>query len=203
MNRNSASTSLRGVLLAGGKSSRFGTDKARAPSPDGRPLILGLIDLLKIFDPEPLLIADRFEKYRDLNLTNRTDIIAERGPLGGLHAALSAINASAALVLTCDMPALDEATLSALVANFNASDDAVVCVTPDGIQPFPGIYARRILPALETFLNAGRGSAREFIATLGRAHPFAAPLQTPFLNMNTRADHESFLTTAQVHKEAV
>lgn len=203
MSRNANSISLRGVLLAGGKSSRFGTDKARAPLPDGRPLILGLIDLLKTFDPEPLLIADRCEKYRDLKLASRTDIIAARGPLGGLHAALSTITTAAALVVTCDMPALDEATVSVLAENLNADDDAVVYVTSDGIQPFPGIYARRTLPALVAFLNAGRGSAREFIATLGRVRTLIAISQTPFLNMNTRADHESFLATAQIHKEAV
>jgi molybdopterin-guanine dinucleotide biosynthesis protein A len=70
-------------LLAGGRSSRFGSDKARAELA-GVPLILRLAHQVEPVASPLVVVADRRDKYLDLGLTTIADALPGLGPLGGL-----------------------------------------------------------------------------------------------------------------------
>ncbi len=78
-----------GIVLAGGKSQRMGTDKARLALPDGRPVILSVVEVLKSICGEVVVVTEVTGRYADLALPARrvTDIVPGCGPMGGLHAA--------------------------------------------------------------------------------------------------------------------
>jgi molybdopterin-guanine dinucleotide biosynthesis protein A len=112
-----------GIVLAGGASSRFGSDKVAAVF-DGRPLVhhaLGRV--ADVADRIVLVLApDADAPPLPSDLARRIDIAHDvalhRGPLAGLAAALDAIpdDASSALVVGADMPRLDPAVLALLTA---------------------------------------------------------------------------------------
>lgn len=80
-------------ILAGGKSSRFGSDKALAKW-HGQPLILHIRDALSSITRSLTVVADRADRYADLGLSGIADAEPHLGPLGGLAAALAAIDSA-------------------------------------------------------------------------------------------------------------
>ena len=89
---------LSGLVLAGGQSRRMGQDKA-VMSYHGHPLMKHAATLLKHAGCQQVLISRNQPGY--LN-----DILPDNGPLGGVHAALSTLNAGdELLVVPVDMPA--------------------------------------------------------------------------------------------------
>lgn len=94
---------LTGVVLAGGKSSRFGTDKGLYPY-QGKPLVQHAIDILQPFCGEVLVSTNQPAAYAFTGLKTITDIYTDCGPLGGMHSGLSHAKGKVVLFLGCDMP---------------------------------------------------------------------------------------------------
>ncbi|HEY2934034.1 MAG TPA: molybdenum cofactor guanylyltransferase [Acidobacteriota bacterium] len=69
--------------MAGGRSSRFGSDKARITI-QGEPLLLRLARTLQPFATSLTIVADVQDKYRDLGLRTIVDRVGGLGPIGGL-----------------------------------------------------------------------------------------------------------------------
>lgn len=94
---------LTGVVLAGGKSSRFGTDKGLFPYV-GKLLVQHAIDILRPFCGEVLVSTNKPEAYAFTGLRTITDIYTDCGPLGGMHSGLSHATGRVVFFLGCDMP---------------------------------------------------------------------------------------------------
>jgi hypothetical protein len=89
---------ITGVILAGGRSSRFGSNKALAMV-DGKPLIRHVADLMSSLFAECLLVTNTPVEYRFLSLPMTSDHYRDSGPLAGIHAALLQINTDRAFVV--------------------------------------------------------------------------------------------------------
>ncbi|HEX7010205.1 MAG TPA: molybdenum cofactor guanylyltransferase [Phycisphaeraceae bacterium] len=150
-------TGLPVYILAGGKSSRFGSDKARAVL-EGQPLILRLAQALKPWAQRLTVIADQPGKYDDLGLTTIADRTPGLGPLGGVWTALLDAQQHQphqpcwTLVAPCDLLIIKPAWVEVLLAHRQADAEAVAF--GDGRwQPLPGLYhtalARRIQQQIE------------------------------------------------------
>lgn len=117
------------------------------------------------------------------------DLYPGLGPLAGIHAGLRAAHNPACLVVACDMPFL----ALALARELLRWEKPVikVCLRQGLIEPFPGIYPKTILSALELSLAQGRLSAQEFIRAV--PHVFVPeevvsrldPEGRSFMNLNT------------------
>ena len=135
-----------GIVLAGGASSRFGTDKVMA-SFDGRPLVHHALDRVAQCVDEIVLVlapdADMPPLPPDLagRVTIARDSTAHGGPLAGLATGLDAISGRApgiALVVGADMPRLAPAVLQLLVATLEdepATGAAVLEADPPATLP--------------------------------------------------------------------
>ena len=82
-----------------------------------------------------------------------SDQVKARGPLAGIHAALSEAAHSRVLVVACDMPNLQPALLEALLKDETA--EVVVPRTAFGYEPLLAVYAKSCLPAVEQTLSGG------------------------------------------------
>ena len=91
----------RGYVLAGGRSRRFGSEKARAVL-RGRPLILHAADLLATICGDVTVVTAVDRGFEDLDLRTIFDEVEDRGPLGGLHAALADAGSGLVAVTACD-----------------------------------------------------------------------------------------------------
>jgi molybdopterin-guanine dinucleotide biosynthesis protein A len=102
-----------GYILVGGKSSRFGRDKALVEV-GGRPLALRVVDALSPVTGTVTLVGAP-EKYRHLGLRVIPDLLADFGPLAGILAALDDSQRAWNLLLACDMPRVTAGFLTFLL----------------------------------------------------------------------------------------
>jgi len=142
-----------GVILAGGASSRFGSNKALAVH-DGKSLISSVAATLERLFPQRLLITNDPETYAFLGWPSLGDYFKGAGPLAGIHAALGGINTPCAFITGCDMPFLSEELIRLLAELASSGDWDVVVPCPGGRpEPLYAIYHRRCLPTIEASLR--------------------------------------------------
>jgi molybdopterin-guanine dinucleotide biosynthesis protein A len=153
-------TRLTGAILAGGFSRRLGQDKA-ALLLGGKPLALRVYEALAPLAAACWLITNQPLAHQSLGLPLVTDLRPFLGPAGGLLTALFYARTPWVLAVAVDNPFLAPALLAELAARAGrTSRPAVVCRSPRGLEPFPGLYAVRLLPALQDFLQSDRRPTR-------------------------------------------
>ncbi len=197
--------SVVGAILAGGASRRMGQPKALLPW-RGHTLIQEVADRLQQATPEIVLVTGQPELFRFLSYTMLDDVFPGRGPLGGIHAALTHVGRGWLVMVGCDQPFLSPELVRLLVDR--AADGDVAAVVPalaDGkIEPLCAAYNTDMLPQLTRWLRDCREPRiLHFlrgisVAYLGPDH--WAHLGKPellFFNINTPAD----LATARQLRE--
>jgi molybdopterin-guanine dinucleotide biosynthesis protein A len=143
-----------GYVLAGGRSSRMGTDKALIEL-DGKPLIAHALGILRDAGLNPSIAGARssLEKFAPVV----PDLFPDQGPLRGICSALASTSARWAVFLTVDLPLLPPNLIRYLLGHAQSSEAAVTVASVNGFaQTFPAVIDRVILPALEQELAAGR-----------------------------------------------
>ncbi|MCC6581727.1 MAG: molybdenum cofactor guanylyltransferase [Phycisphaeraceae bacterium] len=153
-------------ILAGGRSSRFGSDKARA-SIRGGTLLKHVADMLSPVACDLTVIADHADKYRDLGFRTIADIRPGLGPLAGLHAALADLPQDHRWLLlgSCDMFVVRRHWLEHLLANADDQRDAAA-FRAQRWQPMPAMYARTTAAAVEAALDSGDRSMQHLLDLL-------------------------------------
>jgi molybdenum cofactor guanylyltransferase len=135
------------IALAGGRSARFGSDKALAPF-RGAPLLRSVLDGLLGAFGEVLVVAKRGDPYAAFGARVVVDRSELYTPLSGLEAGLAAASSKVVFCCAADMPfAADEALLDALFGAL-ADHDAAVPVHAGVRQPLCALYRRE--PCLST-----------------------------------------------------
>lgn len=138
--KNTTNLSRAGFLLAGGKSSRMGVDKAFLVF-DGRTLLDRGRGVLEAACGSVTIVGD------PATFTSSGPVVADVfpgcGPLGGIHAALTHSSADLNALLAVDMPFVSVELISFLLAAAEDSD-AIITIpqTQKGFQPLCAIYRR-------------------------------------------------------------
>jgi molybdopterin-guanine dinucleotide biosynthesis protein A len=150
-----ASPDLTAFILAGGKSTRMGRDKAFVEY-EGRTLLARALDLARSVTAD-VRIVGREVKFAAFAPVVQ-DIFRDCGPLGGIHAALRASPTELNVVLAVDAPFVSQAFLQYLIRQTkNAPEAAVVVPRSDGVrQTLCAVYRREFADAAESALLAGR-----------------------------------------------
>jgi molybdopterin-guanine dinucleotide biosynthesis protein A len=126
------------AVMAGGKSSRMGTDKSFVRLL-GKPLIEHVLERLdEVGAEETLLITNRLDDYAYLGLPMYTDVLPDKGSLGGIYTAVYYSSSDYTLVVACDMPFVNPALLCYMVGLCDGSCDVIV----PRVQEYPqGLHA--------------------------------------------------------------
>lgn len=143
-----------GVILAGGKSSRFGSNKALAQY-QGMPMVQRIAGCLAPLFSELLLVTNTPEQYEFLGWPMTGDRYAECGPMAGIHAALSTVRQPAIFACGCDMPLVD-AGLVRFLCSLAPGWDVVLPRLSEGPEPLYAVYSKKALPVIEENLRRGR-----------------------------------------------
>jgi len=180
---------MQGIILAGGKSTRFKSDKALARIGEIT-LIEKAICLCYEIGLEPTVIARPDQDLHALSTSVQYDIIPEKGPLGGLYTACSLFNEDTLLVLTCDMPRLNAVFLRQLIGSHsNEYQVTILSTDPKTPQPFPGVYQTSTAPILEKRLQSNDLSIQSFLKDLESVQTVTLDVQDDVLaNVNYRED---------------
>lgn len=142
------------VILAGGKSSRMGTDKALLEI-DGKNFIKQLSEELSCFE-EKLIARGTNSEIADISWPAIPDIYPERGPIGGLHAALSRCESEALFCVSCDMPLIKSSLVKYICDFMQEEYDAVITQTEDGrIHPLCAVYRKSAADIFEQQMIMG------------------------------------------------
>lgn len=185
--------SIEAFILAGGASSRMGTDKSRLLL-DGQTFTQRIANTLLEVATEVTIVGQGSE---DPRVKSTSDIYPNWGALGGVHAALAAARAEWAFVLACDLPFVT-ANLFTRLATFRKNYDAVVPIQKDGRpQPLCSLY--RIDPCLalaQELIIAGKRRPLDLLQSVKTCWlPFANlqdldGVEKFFLNINTPEDYD-------------
>jgi molybdenum cofactor guanylyltransferase len=139
------------IILAGGKSSRMGTNKALLPI-DGTTNIERIKNILAEAFQEIIIVANDEEAYQFLNLPIIKDKVLDKGPIAGIQAGLLAAKYETNLVIACDMPFISTDVARQLVKE-SEGFDAVVPVISGKQHPLFAVYKKAILPTLDDCLQ--------------------------------------------------
>ena len=146
--------SLVGFVLAGGKSSRMGSDKAFLELGGGT-LLARALRVLREVTPDVRIVGGR-GKFGEFG-TVIEDIYCETGPLGAIHAGLRTSQAELNLMLPVDLP-LMRAEFLAWLCEKASQNKAVVTVPRAGgrLQPLCAVYRREFAKVAEAALQQGK-----------------------------------------------
>lgn len=143
---------IAGFVLAGGKSTRMGKDKA-VLTLRGRTLLEHALATLRLVTPEVFVLGPR-ELYGNCGAGVVEDIFPGCGPLAGIHAALSHSNTRFNLVIAVDTPFLSPEFLRYMAERAVSSGAAVTTPEIAGYrQPLCSVYARDFLPIADEALK--------------------------------------------------
>lgn len=175
-------SSVCGIVLAGGKSRRYGSPKQNIVI-DGTTMMARTRALLQELlgeEPLPVLPDDR----------------PGNGPLGGIETVLRVAPADRVLVVACDLPGLSTELLR-LIAYHPADVDVVVPVSGGRRHPLCARWHRRCLPQVTAALDQGRRSVNRLLDELNvvEVDPAGAGLASDhaLANVNAPADLTAFL----------
>lgn len=160
-------------ILAGGRSRRFGSDKARALV-DDRPLIVRVVHATAALGP-PVTVVGRAGEYEDLGLRTIGDDPPGVGPIGGLAAALAdaaSRDAQWLLLLSCDFVTLKPQWLRQLRDKAGEPAQAVV-FRGEHVEPLCALYHVSAITPTREAIAAGDGALHRL---LGRLHCRYLPL---------------------------
>ncbi len=157
--------SMTAIILAGGKSSRMGQDKALLKF-GAKTILEHLAQFACALFSETLVIVNKGKELDHLDLKEANvyeDLTQESGPLAGLYTGLVYSKNLSSCVFTCDMPFVDDFIVRKLVEHWEAGFN-VVCLkeAEGGYQPFPGIYHRSSRSLIRSLLRSGENSMRQF-----------------------------------------
>jgi molybdopterin-guanine dinucleotide biosynthesis protein A len=142
-------------VLAGGKSTRMGADKAFLQWGD-ETLLDHALKLAGTVASVVRIVGDA-KKLGGLAFVVVEDVYRERGPLGGIHAALSSTATELNLMLAVDLPLMQPEFLAYLVTQ--ASESHAVVTVPNvggGFQPLCAVYGRQFADTAGQSLRAGK-----------------------------------------------
>jgi len=180
------------VILAGGSSRRLGQDKA-AVIINNQTLLARMVALGSRFCPQIAVSGRDPASFLSHTIPWFPDAIANAGPLGGIVTALETLRTSC-LVLSCDLPHMDEATITTLIDAWRSRPAQAVMTTYQQtgtgyIEALVAIYDPTAAPLLRHAHAHGHLSLTKAIPPTLRHHiPYDTSQSHPFYNLNTPAD---------------
>src|SRR4030088_145635 len=183
-------------ILAGGKSTRMGTDKAFVTL-NGRSLLERMLHVGRSVTADVRIIGNA-QKFSQFAPTVE-DVFGDCGPLGGIHAALRASPSELNLILAVDLPLVSTALLQYLITRAQSASGASATVphAAGGWQALCAVYRRGFADAAESALRSGHYKIDELFDVVKTQRIEEEELasagfsQEIFRNLNTREEVEA------------
>lgn len=171
-----------GVILAGGRSSRFGSNKAFADL-HGKKLIEHVISVMRAVFDEVVIVTNQPEQYKEFGCKVLEDLIPDLGPVGGIATAFRYTDKDALFVVACDMPFIRAEAIDRILSGAEGYD-AVVARSDGGIEPLFALYRKNAL-------DYGEGGSVLSILERIKNINYIDIGRKVVTNINTKDDYES------------
>ncbi|MCL6493392.1 MAG: molybdenum cofactor guanylyltransferase [Ignavibacterium sp.] len=186
---------IAGVILAGGKSSRMGVNKSFLKL-GNQTIIERIVDLMKSTFTEVIIITNTPDEYKFLKLPLYEDIYKWKGPLAGIHSALTHSQTEKVFVLSCDVPLMSKEIIEYII-EYKSDKSIVFCEAAGYHQPLVGVYSKKILSKIEKFISNNEMTDKSFhqflkIVDAEIIHPEKLSFYNDeiFFNVNRPEDYE-------------
>jgi molybdenum cofactor guanylyltransferase len=171
---------IQAYILAGGKSSRMGTEKGLV-SLQGQPFIEHIIRTLKNITRNISILSNN-NLYNHLGFPVLEDIEKEKGPLGGIHTGLVNSNKEYNLFVSCDIPLINTQILNHLIAGINHSNNTFIASHGSNKEPLCGIYSKKNTALINELLDKNELSVHKALEHLNAKYIDVST--APFYNKN-------------------
>ncbi|HEC42598.1 MAG TPA: molybdenum cofactor guanylyltransferase [Bacteroides sp.] len=176
---------ITGIILAGGNSSRMGTDKAFIQF-KCKKLIEYSISLMQDICDEVIISANS-PQYETFGLRVIPDNYPPIGPLGGLEASLTYSKTKHNLVIPADTPFLTLNVYYEILKNLNGQSAIVPLNLDNKPEPLTAYYSKEILPLIWSQIGNSNYKIQDLLNEAS-AEFIKFPTNDVFLNLNTKAD---------------
>ena len=181
--------SVTGYILAGGKSSRMGSDKGLLLLND-KAIIQHIIEQLQPV-VDKLVIVSNNPAYAALGYELITDIVKDMGPAGGIYSALTHSHTDKNFILSCDMPFITSTAIEFIIRQ-PLSSQIILPVRNGQMEPLFGLYSKSCLPQWHALIQQGFLKLQEMVSRfdLLKLEVSGNPIFTDdlFVNINTPED---------------
>lgn len=155
---------MTGIILAGGKSSRMGFNKAFIEIPRSLhtpPQYKGSTTIIErtvrlfqeIFD-EIIIVTNTPLEYEQFDVRIATDLIKGAGSIGGVYTGIFHASSEQAFVSACDMPLLDKDAILKML-EMAGEADVIVPFVNNQFHPLHAVYSKNCLKAVEKAIKSG------------------------------------------------
>ncbi len=192
-----------GIVLAGGKSTRMGENKAFLEW-NGKSFIELQIEKLRALNVAEILISGPASALSsvcehvcsDTQVRIIPDIIENRGPLGGLYSCFCNTKCRSAIVISADTPLLSVETLRRICLHHAQHDkDATVLTAASYIEPLIAAYQTDVYPTIKTLIDKDSLSMRSLLDSVRTQYlPFDGD-PSELYNCNTKEDYQKLLSS--------
>jgi len=158
---NAMISDISAYILAGGKSSRFGENKALY-NYEGTPLVQRVVRTVHAVIPRIGIIANQPELYSFLDLPVYTDIIPGLGPLGGIYTALRRSSTPYVFIAACDMPDISPDVIRYMIS-LAENHDVTIPWNDNFYEPLHAIYSRSCLGTIERMIERDERRVSAFL----------------------------------------
>lgn len=149
------------IILAGGKSTRMGTDKGLVLMND-IPMVERVISAVKKAGLSEIIIVSNNTEYKQFGLPVFPDVIPGKGPLGGIYTGLLKSSTVKNLILSCDVPFINETVLKMLIRNDSKSKVTIIKYE-NRTHNLIGIYDNSLIKDLGEHLISNKLKVGQFI----------------------------------------
>ena len=201
MREESPMLTVSGIVLAGGQSSRLGTDKSLV-NMNGQPLIEQIVAKLARLSDDVIIATNSPEKYDHLEARLVGDIYPGKGALGGIYSGLWAAANAYSLVVACDMPFLDLNLLRYMIL-LACGHDVIIPRIGELLEPLHAIYSKSCLEPIDRLLARGGLKIIDFFSEVRVRYveedevDIFDPQHLSFFNVNTLSDLEEMKKMAR------
>ncbi|HEX2934748.1 MAG TPA: molybdenum cofactor guanylyltransferase [Bacteroidales bacterium] len=179
-----------GIVLAGGRSSRMGTDKSLMLL-HGKPIISHVIEAIKPLCDQ-VVISSNKSVYDFTGCDVWPDLYPIQAPMIGIYSCLKRSTTDLNIVVSCDIPFVETALFTNLLQNMEGSD-IIVPVHDNYVEPLCAIYKKKVVPALQQFIDQQNYRLFEFVEHMPHRRLEINPStfsKRIFLNINTMDDFD-------------
>jgi len=178
------------IILAGGASSRMGTDKAMLMV-EGQPVVKRLAGRLMQNFEQVIISANDRDRFAFLGLQIVQDELPDHGPLGGIVSGLKASANDVNFIVACDIPEIDMSFVRAIIRKCRDYDAVVPRQSPGQYEPLFAVYRKSSLAGLEAALDSGKNRITDALSS-SRVKYIQLDSSFTLTNLNTVEDYLKF-----------
>lgn len=180
---------ITGIILAGGKSSRMGTDKGFVFYKDKK-FIEHIIDAVQNLVDEIIIISNH-KNYNQFGFKRFEDLIKNAGPLAGIYTGLHYSKTENNLVVSCDVPLINKDVLQKLTNQINDTNEVIQLQSNGKNMPLIAIYKKSCEAIFFEELNQDQRRVQKALKKC-KVHTVVidSVLEKNTTNINTKKDLE-------------